>query len=41
MKRNVEEMCVILPYKGKFVAMDLGQIHLSYFYNHQVSDTTH
>ncbi len=39
MKRNVEEMCVILPYNDKFVAMDLGQSVYSYFYNHQFSDT--
>ncbi len=39
MKRNVEEMCIILPYNDKFVAMDLGQMLYSYFYNHQVSDT--
>ena len=25
MKRNVEEMCVILPHNNGFVAMDLGQ----------------
>lgn len=39
MKRNVEEMCVILPYNDKFLAMDLGQTLYSYYYNHQVSDT--
>lgn len=39
MKRNVEEMCVILPYNDRFVAMDLGQSIYTYFYNHQVSDT--
>jgi len=39
MKRNVEEMCVILPYHDKFVAMDLGQTLYGYFYNHQVDDT--
>jgi signal transduction histidine kinase len=39
MKRNVEAMCVILPYNDKFVAMDLGQSLYSYFYNHQVTDT--
>lgn len=40
MKRNVEEMCVILPYNDKFVAVDLGQKLYSYYYNHQVVDTT-
>jgi hypothetical protein len=39
MKRNVEEMCVILPYNDKFVAMDLGQSLYSYYYNHQITDT--
>jgi hypothetical protein len=39
MKRNVEQMCVILPYNDKFVAMDLGQTLYAYFYNHQISDT--
>jgi signal transduction histidine kinase len=39
MKRNVEEMCVILPYNDKFIAMDLGQSIYSYFYNHKISDT--
>jgi len=39
MKRNVEAMCVILPYNGRFVAMDLGQKLYQYFYNHQVKDT--
>ena len=39
MKRNVELMCVILPYNDKFVAMDLGQTLYAYFYNHQLSDT--
>lgn len=39
MKRNVEKMCVILPYNEKYVAMDLGQTLYSYFYNNQVSDT--
>ncbi|HVO72438.1 MAG TPA: ATP-binding protein [Ignavibacteriaceae bacterium] len=39
MKRNVEEMCVILPYNDKFIAMDLGQSVYSYFYNHRLSDT--
>jgi hypothetical protein len=39
MKRNVEEMCVILPHNGKFMAMDLGQTIYSYFYYHQVVDT--
>lgn len=38
MKRSVEEMCVILPYKDKFIAMDLGQTLYSYFYDYQVSD---
>jgi hypothetical protein len=39
MKRNVEEMCVILPYNDRFVAMDLGQSLYAYFYDHQVADT--
>jgi len=39
MKRNVEEMCVILPYNDKFVAVDLGQRLYSYYYNRQVADT--
>lgn len=39
MKRNVEEMCVILPYNDKFVAMDLGQDLYSYYYDHHVADT--
>jgi len=39
MKRNVEEMCVILPYKNTFIAMDLGQALYGYFYKHEVSDT--
>jgi hypothetical protein len=39
MKRNVEEMCVSVPYNNKFLAMDLGQSLYSYFYNRQVSDT--
>jgi anti-sigma regulatory factor (Ser/Thr protein kinase) len=39
MKRSVEEMCVILPYNDKFVAMDLGQDLYSYYYDHRVADT--
>lgn len=39
MKRNVEEMCVILPYNDRFIALDLGQSIFSYFYNHQLADT--
>jgi anti-sigma regulatory factor (Ser/Thr protein kinase) len=39
MKRNVEGMCVILPYNGRFVAIDLGQTLYAHFYDHQVSDT--
>jgi hypothetical protein len=39
MKRNVEEMCVIVPYNNKFLAMDLGQSLYSYFYNRKVTDT--
>lgn len=39
MNRNVEEMCVILPHNGKYVAMDLGQPLYSYFYDHKVGDT--
>jgi hypothetical protein len=38
MKRNVEEMCVILPYKDTFIATDLGQALYAYFYNRQVSE---
>ncbi|MCX7798297.1 MAG: ATP-binding protein [Melioribacter sp.] len=40
MKRNVEAMCVILPYNNKFVALDLGQDLYNYFYLHKVLDTT-
>ena len=40
MKRNVEEMCVILPHNEKFIAMDLGQTLYSYFYDHRLSDTS-
>ncbi len=40
MRRNVEAMCVILPYENKFVAIDLGQELYDYFYNHRVMDTT-
>jgi hypothetical protein len=32
-------MCVILPYKDRFVAMDLGQDLYKYFYDHRVTDT--
>lgn len=39
MKRNVEEMCVILPNNDSFVAMDLGQSLYAYFYKRQLSDT--
>lgn len=39
MKRNVEAMCVILPYNNKFIALDLGQSLYTYFYHHQVYDT--
>jgi signal transduction histidine kinase len=38
MKRSVEKMCVILPYKDKFVAIDLGQSLYSYFYDYQMPD---
>ncbi len=40
MKRNVEEMCVILPYGDKFVAVDLGSELFSYFYSRELTDTT-
>jgi hypothetical protein len=40
MKRNVEEMCVILPYKGRYVAMDLGYSIYNYFYDNQAPDTS-
>ncbi|MEJ5352619.1 MAG: ATP-binding protein [Melioribacteraceae bacterium] len=40
MKRNVEAMCVILPYNDKFIALDLGQELYNYYYNHEVLDTT-
>ncbi|MEG8946495.1 sensor histidine kinase [Rosettibacter firmus] len=40
MRRNVEAMCVILPYNNHFIALDLGQELYNYFYNHQVLDTT-
>ncbi len=33
MKRNVDEMCVILPYKNTFIAMDHGRDLYAYFYN--------
>lgn len=39
MKRNVEEMCVILPYNEGFVAMDLGQSLYAYFYDHHVANS--
>lgn len=39
MNRNVEQMCVILPFENKFLAMDLGQTIYSYFYDHKVPDT--
>lgn len=39
MNRNVEQMCVILPYKNRFVAMDLGQDIYSYFFDHDVRDS--
>jgi signal transduction histidine kinase len=39
MKRNVEEMCVILPYNEKYVALDLGRSLYTYFYDHKVPDT--
>lgn len=39
MKRNVEAMCVILPYNGSFIAIDQGQTLYSYFYNMQIKDT--
>lgn len=39
MRRNVEAMCVILPYNNHFVALDLGQSLYSYFYQHQILDT--
>lgn len=32
MKRNVEEMCIILPYKNTFVALDHGRDLYTYFY---------
>lgn len=38
MNRNVEAMCVILPYKDKFIATDHGQIIYSYFYDHEIMD---
>jgi len=39
MNRNVEQMCVILPYENKFLAMDLGQTIYSYLYDHNMPDT--
>jgi hypothetical protein len=39
MKRSVEEMCVILPYNNKFIAMDWGQDLYNYFYDHKLSGT--
>ncbi len=41
MKRNVEAMCVILPYNGKFLAIDQGQTLYSYFYNQQITDANY
>lgn len=34
--RNVEAMCVIVPYKNACVALDLGHSVYSYFYDHQL-----
>ena len=39
MRRNVEAMCVILPYNNSFIGLDHGQTIYSYFYEHQVLDT--
>ena len=39
MKRNVEEICIILPYKENFIALDIGQKIFSYFFEHQLVDT--
>ncbi|HUI30145.1 MAG TPA: HAMP domain-containing sensor histidine kinase [Candidatus Acidoferrales bacterium] len=39
MNRNVEQMCVIFPYKNKYLAMDLGQNIYSYFFDHKPPDT--
>ncbi len=36
MDRNVEEMCVIVPYRNTFAALDLGQSVYAYFYNHKL-----
>jgi hypothetical protein len=38
MDRNVEEMCVIVPYKNEFAALDLGQSVYLYFYDHKLND---
>ncbi len=38
MNRNVEKICVIFPYQGRFIALDLGRTLYSYFYDHQVSE---
>lgn len=40
MNRNVNLMCVIVPYKDKFLAIDLGQSLYAYFYNNTKLDTT-
>lgn len=37
MNRNVEKICVIFPYRGRFVALDLGRTLYAYFYDHRVS----
>ncbi len=36
MDRNVEQMCVIVPYKNTFAALDLGRSVFSYFYDHRL-----
>ncbi|MGE5498564.1 MAG: sensor histidine kinase, partial [Syntrophothermus sp.] len=38
MKRSVEEVCLILPDKQRFVAVDLGQSLYSYLYTHRLTD---
>lgn len=36
MKRNVESMCVIMPYKNRYIAMDLGSSLYSFYFNGEV-----
>lgn len=40
MKRSVEEICVILPYKNSFVAIDHGQDLYNYFYANSIMNVS-